>query len=82
MSLNSKYLLTCSEITPEGGRVYIYDLKSIKAKPSHISGPYNNPLLISDDRIAILKEKPLEQENKEKVKNEIYIDIYSVDGKF
>jgi hypothetical protein len=73
--------LTCSEITPEAGRVYIYNLKSLNEKPSYISGPYNNPLLISDDRIAILKEKPLEAENQGKTKNQIFIDIYSIDGK-
>lgn len=56
MTLNKNYLLTCAEIAPGGGRIYIYELNDIHKKPSYITGPYNNPLLISNNNIAVLKE--------------------------
>jgi hypothetical protein len=59
MQLNQTHLVTCVEITPTGGTVYIYDLNDLQTHPIAIHGHYNNPFLLSNSTIAILKEDPI-----------------------
>jgi len=48
MSLNETHIAVCAEIAPNGGIVYIYDLKEIHKHPTGISGHFNNPFLLLD----------------------------------